>query len=578
MVESLESRVESQSPKAEGRSPICNLHFAICILQSTIPQPLAPSPQPPRRGHRIVGESLRDSHGMSWRRGRAGSGSRRGGTTTRHPRLGETRPRGISLTEVLISLGILAVGLLGVAAVFPVGSFYMQKATISDNGSAIAQSVMNDLVARGTVNPKAWYAMVPTPPATNAAQFYFPNYYFSGIDGKYALVSPTPTNTTSTFTRPFAEALAQSTKVNSDPVILSRQFGNAYIIDPLYVAATGQRSVSIANTVAYPFPASAVRSFPRNTASWPYYEDTAWNPWRIGNANDRVWPIRRVTLQDASGWPMSAEMASHYFRGSDDLTTDLPSRADRPARQNWDMADLDNDGFMDASLARQRVGDYSWIVSVVPTTNAARDALAGNPEGYSYDVSVVVFFKRLLPSRSSVPTPDTQTINEAATFERAVSASIVSTGPNGGELLLQAIDTLPGSPFEHLKTGQWIMLCGPHPNSNVADNTVTPPKGGEPRFVVKWYQVLSIEKEQSQLLIDPKLQRLVTVRGPEWPWQPAANQGQSFGGLSNDLCVGIFRGAVAVHTKTMRLESVRGGAGMGLVAGPGLPQPPIVPY
>ena len=92
---------------------------------------------------------------------------------------------------------------------------------------------------------------------------------------------------------------------------------------------------------------------------------------------------------------MGPEMASHYFRGGDDLTSDLPTRADRPARQNWDTM---TSGSIVAPLARQRTGDYSWIVSVVPTTAAARNALANNPEGFSYDVSVVVFYKRILPS------------------------------------------------------------------------------------------------------------------------------------------------------------------------------------
>ena len=36
--------------------------------------------------------------------------------------------RGISLTEVLIAMGIMTVGLLGVASVFPVGGWYMQRA------------------------------------------------------------------------------------------------------------------------------------------------------------------------------------------------------------------------------------------------------------------------------------------------------------------------------------------------------------------------------------------------------------------------------------------------------------------
>src|SRR5262245_49081304 len=59
----------------------------------------------------------------------------------------------ITLTEVLISLGILAIGLLGVAALFPVGAYYMQKGEVSDNGSAVAQAVFNEVMARGILNP-----------------------------------------------------------------------------------------------------------------------------------------------------------------------------------------------------------------------------------------------------------------------------------------------------------------------------------------------------------------------------------------------------------------------------------------
>ena len=59
-------------------------------------------------------------------------------------------------------MGILTLGLLGVAACFPVGSFYMQKADIADRGSAIAQSVMNDIVARGMLDPRNWRVMTPS--------------------------------------------------------------------------------------------------------------------------------------------------------------------------------------------------------------------------------------------------------------------------------------------------------------------------------------------------------------------------------------------------------------------------------
>jgi hypothetical protein len=185
--------------------------------------------------------------------------------------------------------------------------------------------------------------------------------------------------------------------------------------------------------------------------------------------------------------------------------------------------------------------------------------LASNPESYSYDISVVVFYKRVLPSNFA----SIEGINTVASYERAVSAKVLSTGLNGGELRLQTLvtgaggpaDGMPEDPFKNLRTGEWIMLCGPHPNSTPI----------EPRFVLNWYQVMAIDKEPNDILTDPKTQRLVSVRGPEWPWKPySGTYSASNPPLSADLCVGIFRGAVAVHTKTMRLEGSYG-AGMAVV-------------
>jgi hypothetical protein len=139
--------------------------------------------------------------------------------------------------------------------------------------------------------------------------------------------------------------------------------------------------------------------------------------------------------------------------------------------------------------------------------------------------------------------------------ERAVKAKVISTGLSGGELLLEDLNDNPGkSPFAHLKTGNWIMLCGPHPTSSTS----------EPRFSLNWYQVISIEGRNKRLNVegteypappsgDPE-RRLVTLRGPQWPWTPAPT---GLSSVSNNLCVAICRGAVAVHTKTMRLESSR---------------------
>jgi hypothetical protein len=156
--------------------------------------------------------------------------------------------------------------------------------------------------------------------------------------------------------------------------------------------------------------------------------------------------------------------------------------------------------------------------------------------------------------------------------ERVVKASVVSSGLNGGELLLTDWADLVNannksvSAFDQLRSGQWIMLCGPHPNSS----------NSEPRLALNWYQVLAIDNPVNGVpgYDQTKSQRVVTLRGPQWPWQPPLTYNSAE--PSNNLCVGIFRGAVAVHSKTMRLEGhgssfsvSAGGASATPVTGPG---------
>ncbi len=472
-------------------------------------------------------------------------------------------------------MGILTVGLLGVAALFPVGSYYIVKADISDRGSAIAQSVMSEIVSRGMLNPGAWCVTIPptVPPAAGAIGQTFPS------DAQYAPV-PHPVNNVAPhrakFARPFGLALQEAltqTAASTDATLIGKQFGSAFVIDPMGLAALAFPNGAVppnpyAHVAAAAFPASTFQTFTyyAKAAGWG---GSAWSPWLgVNNATSSpwAWPIRRVTFQQmgppqqaSTAWQMELESARQLFAGNDDLATDFPPRADRPASQNWDTATIAG---QQTPLVRQSTGNYSWIVTVVPTTNAARDGMARNPEGHSYDVSVVVFYKRVLPQDvqslylslgNSLPNYS----NAVGENERAVGAAVVSSGLNGGELLLTDWGDNPQkSAFDGLKTGEWIMVCGPHPNSSTS----------EPRFVLNWYQVLAIDKEYAGLAtFNPATQRVVSLRGPQWPWQPGTN-------LSNYLCATICRGAVAVHAKTLRLENSRTSA-MSVVVPPGVDAP-----
>src|SRR5690606_6095535 len=119
--------------------------------------------------------------------------------------------------------------------------------------------------------------------------------------------------------------------------------------------------------------------------------------------------------------------------------------------------------------------------------------------------------------------------------ERMVFGQVISTGTGGGELLLTQIDDgIPGSPYEELKQGQWVMVCGPHPTSTLE----------EPLFFTQWYRVLAIDEQEKGDLTDSNTQRVVGLRGPDWPWPRGAQ-----------VRVGLFPGAVAVHTKSLRFTN-----------------------
>jgi Tfp pilus assembly protein PilV len=63
---------------------------------------------------------------------------------------------GISLLEVLISMGILTVGLLSVLALVPAGKSQAVKAVIYDRSSVMAANVAADLISRGLLRPSSW--------------------------------------------------------------------------------------------------------------------------------------------------------------------------------------------------------------------------------------------------------------------------------------------------------------------------------------------------------------------------------------------------------------------------------------
>ncbi len=77
-----------------------------------------------------------------------------------------TRNRpGFSLLEVLISIGVLTVGILSLAVLIPVGRLAIEESIIADRAGTCGRAGLRDIKARGMLDPTQWYTPVVNPKA-----------------------------------------------------------------------------------------------------------------------------------------------------------------------------------------------------------------------------------------------------------------------------------------------------------------------------------------------------------------------------------------------------------------------------
>jgi len=75
----------------------------------------------------------------------------------------DSRHRGITLMEVLISIGILSVGLTTVVALIPAGGSEARRAVVEDRRANLCMSAIHDAIVRGVLDTSNWNAL-PTEP------------------------------------------------------------------------------------------------------------------------------------------------------------------------------------------------------------------------------------------------------------------------------------------------------------------------------------------------------------------------------------------------------------------------------
>lgn len=312
-----------------------------------------------------------------------------------------SRRAGISLLEVLIAMFVMLFGLMGVAAIMPVGNHYAARSDQYDRGAALAGNAFAELKARGLL--KAGYQLPD-------------GSYYSAW--RYANSSP---------------VIATDGGLVADP-------GHAFVIDAI-------GSAEAVDVAANMFPYGAPNS-----------------PWGL-TPPSTTWPIRRVTMAavpTATPVKMPSQVAATIFRLHDDLSGDLPDQGDRPGIQRWETVDNNpangnpnnTPDFPadDTLLARAYAGSYSWLATVLPVNADALLGLApASPRhgSFLYEVSVAVFRKR-----EDAPSTTSERLLQA---ELGPGGDLVIYDPSDATIVDDA--------SQDIRPGNWVALAGVHPTT-----------------------------------------------------------------------------------------------------------------
>jgi hypothetical protein len=276
------------------------------------------------------------------------------------------------------------------------------------------------------------------------------------------------------------------------------------------------------------------------------------------DASPRVGSPLRVTLPVPvnNDIRMPPAVADLIFRSGDDLVFEIPDQGDQPARLLYDDFDHDADpGTPPLPIRRQTSGDYSWLVTIGPCYSFETKyqqtepkyrpfnyLATGRDPALAHKVSVVVFHKRdlLFPSGTGA---------ETELNERQVIAHVLSSGPDGGEVRLTADDD--PRELNGMRTGEWVLMFGQYP----LDESLSPVQR---RWFMEWYQIVAMDLGYDDAPTGvAEGTRIVSLKGPRWPYSTKDVIRMASGNVPASLLprVGLVKGAISVHTKTMRLES-----------------------
>lgn len=374
---------------------------------------------------------------------------------------------GITLIEVMFAMGVMLIGLLGIASVIPVAANYARQTLENDIGTVYASRGLSLIKSAEYVEPDKLVRINEEVDPPTASTFL----------------------TGATFSEPGGFAIG-----NNIP---------AFCIDPWFLSQATRPDVS----AGFRDVGGGVNAF--HASVFPYY-DTEYSPavspngttMPTGNASQfpRLWRVYPEIVKGNAA--LSAKIAGamqHVFQSEDALSMEFPEDATLYPQQNTYTSQVG--ATSNVAVRRLAEGHYSWIATVTPSTTVRA---AG-----AMKLSVVIIRDRVfVPHPSSTQSPLNYTVsgtNAASnpTNERLalVNAAIGFVGGLGGSVVVEASIDMA----DDIKVGQWVMLSQRRmiPLSDPA--------------VHVWYEVNNVSEVTPSTSFSGGWKRTVSLSGPDWP-------------------------------------------------------------
>lgn len=434
--------------------------------------------------------------------------------------------RGVSLLEVLVSVFVLTLGLMGIAMVIPAGNALMNEALKSDRSAACGRAALNDIQVRRWYQPALWKQ----------------KWGGTGVNFRSAVVKSGEYSNTDTNDYLIYDV---NTPPSRNDNLTGLIYGEVFFLDPFFILYGDN---DLTDTVRhFPYTGYPDREFTVGTG--PYV---------------RQWPERALARR--VGFPIHETLAERITTWADELVFSLDTDDARPRQsftwtdgKDWPFPVLRSDkatmGTSDYPLRASGAGRYTWAAMISPvmpstelrytTNDAAWDhdndgnmttpgiPLVNPATVTQYQISIVIFQNRTLPCIAT-PAEIRDATDAEAIRERSVYAQIVGGGVSGGDVLLFVPGTgvgttsVPANPptgYLEVRKDQWIMLKAIDRSRPVRTYNNSGAWVETPPTVCKWYRVVSVGDEFATSIRDPSnltgtpltgRGRYVTLAGPDW--------------------------------------------------------------